>query len=348
MTFIRHFFIFFAFMFLSLSVSAANSMLRIACDGDSVGAGISINGQFKGECPLDIATPAGKLNLRASISVDSERERVFEQEIHLGGDVVKRVEIQLSLPRYKPEVRQKKEDRLSKVVVEFRNRGVEPGNGKRFRDCPDCPELVLLPFFDFGKFNGQTNQEYPLVDHLMAVGAYPITFDEWDLCERDDVCPHAEETPSVDPKSIGRGRKPVVNVSWTDIQFYLNWLSKKSGKTYKLLSEGEWLFSCKAGTISSPYCGGDNLNSVAWYDGNSGQATHPVGSKNPNSWGLYDMSGNVWEWTSDCYSQDCIFRVLRGGSWLNNEQELHLTNRYWASVESRYTDSGFRAMRIVP
>lgn len=121
---------------------------------------------------------------------------------------------------------------------------------------------------------------------------------------------------------------PVEQVSWEDVQAFVEQINGKTGKHYRLPSEDEWVIACKAGS-SSKYCGSDDINAVAWYQSNSNNTTHAVGQKQANAWGLYDMSGNVWEWTSTgnanfddfqmaCFEGHCFGkRVVRGGSWLD-------------------------------
>ena len=119
---------------------------------------------------------------------------------------------------------------------------------------------------------------------------------------------------------------PVEQVSWDNCQEFIQRLNQKEGTSkYRLPTEAEWEYACRAGT-TGPYAG--DLDSMGWYDGNSGRRTHLVGQKKPNAWGLYDMHGNVWEWCSDWYGEDTSgsitdpegpssgpSRVLRGGSW---------------------------------
>jgi len=123
---------------------------------------------------------------------------------------------------------------------------------------------------------------------------------------------------------------PVEQVSWNDIQQFIQRLNNQSGKQYRLPTEAEWEYAARSGGKSEKYAGGNDVDAVAWYDGNSGRETHPVGQKQPNGLGLYDMSGNVWEWCSDWYGEKYYgqsfrdnpdgpssgsYRVLRGGSW---------------------------------
>jgi formylglycine-generating enzyme required for sulfatase activity len=134
---------------------------------------------------------------------------------------------------------------------------------------------------------------------------------------------------------------PVEKVSWNDVQDYIERLNRQTGKRFRLPTEDEWYTACQAGG-SHDYCGSDSIDAVAWYDSNSGDRTHLVGRKQPNGWGLYDMSGNVEEWTSSCYDGDCGRRVVRGGSWCSKPSIVRASFRYWHDPASRYGILGFR------
>lgn len=138
---------------------------------------------------------------------------------------------------------------------------------------------------------------------------------------------------------------PVEQVSWADIQVFLQKLNAKTGKQYRLPSEDEWEYACRGGS-SSEYCGGDNLYELGWY--NSRGKTHPVGFKKPNGYGLYDMSGNVWEWTSDCWEGYCAQRVVRGGSCVNGPRLARASFRYRIDTAYRFNNLGFRLARTLP
>ncbi len=155
---------------------------------------------------------------------------------------------------------------------------------------------------------------------------------------------------------------PVENVSWNDIQGYIQKLNQKSGKDYRLPSEAEWEYACRAGG-QHQYCGSDNANSVAWYGENSGDKTHAAAGKQANAWGLYDMSGNVWEWVQDVYHENYNgaptdgsawmvggqqnFRVLRGGSWGGNPAYLRSASRNRYTPDNRNDSGGLRLARTL-
>ena len=155
---------------------------------------------------------------------------------------------------------------------------------------------------------------------------------------------------------------PVETVSWDDIQTFIQKLNAQTGKQYRLPSEAEWEYACRAGQ-SSNYCGGDNVDSVAWYGyEKSGKTTHPVGKRDANAWGLYDMSGNVWEWVQDSYANynnapsdgkawegtRAGARVLRGGSWFSIPLSVRAADRNSGTPTVRDNVIGFRLARTLP
>ena len=152
---------------------------------------------------------------------------------------------------------------------------------------------------------------------------------------------------------------PVENVSWEDAKQFVSRLTTKTGKTYRLPSEAEWEYACRAG-VREEYCGGNRVDDVGWHDGNSGQRTNSVAGKQANAWGLHDMSGNVWEWTEDCWNGNynaapadgsawtegaCSLRVVRGGSWDFGPQLLRAAFRIRNATAYRFNSLGFRVAR---
>lgn len=135
--------------------------------------------------------------------------------------------------------------------------------------------------------------------------------------------------------------EPVVCVSWQDANAYAEWLSKQTGQRFRLPSEQEWYSACQA-EDRLEYCGSDDIDSVAWYIGNSGGHTHKAGQKQPNALGLYDMSGNVYEWTSSCWENDCSQRVDRGGSWVSEPEKVLTFSRFGGAPANRLNFLGFR------
>ncbi|MEQ8221328.1 MAG: bifunctional serine/threonine-protein kinase/formylglycine-generating enzyme family protein, partial [Candidatus Eremiobacterota bacterium] len=157
-------------------------------------------------------------------------------------------------------------------------------------------------------------------------------------------------------------RFPAVNVSWNDAVEYCRWLSRMSGKNYRLPTEAEWEYACRAGTGTDYYWGNEINGDYCWYDGNSGHKIHQTGEKKPNQWGLYDMSGNVWEWCSDWYDNNyyCVSpltdpqgphrgtrKVKRGGGWDYDAHRCRSAGRSGSNPDYRNNCLGFRLVRTL-
>jgi formylglycine-generating enzyme required for sulfatase activity len=157
---------------------------------------------------------------------------------------------------------------------------------------------------------------------------------------------------------------PVENVSWEDANLFIEALNHKTGKQYRLPSDAEWEYACRAGGVHSMYCGnGTNPDRLSWYRENSDDQPHAVAMRQPNAWQMYDMSGNVWEWVQDCWHDSytgapedgsawdepgCNTRVIRGGSAYNKEIGLRAANRMDAPAVTQYSKLGFRIARTLP
>ena len=240
--------------------------------------------------------------------------------------------------------------------------------GTRFRDCAEGPEMVVIPAGSFlmgspesekKRYGWEGPQHRVTIREPFAVGAYPVTFEEWDACAADGGCGGYRP----DDKGWGRGRQPVINVSWEDAQAYVKWLSRKTGEEYRLLSEAEWEYAARAGTTTRYSFGNSISKSQANYCWFGVGRTTLVGSYPPNAYGLYDMHGNVWEWVQDCWNGsyagalnngdawevgDCSCRVLRGGSWFNNSRILRSARRGRSPTGFRYISrGGFRVARTL-
>ncbi len=238
------------------------------------------------------------------------------------------------------------------------------------RDCPECPEMVVVPAGSFMMGSppyeqGRNDDEGP-VHHVtfrapFAAGRYEVTFAEWDACSAAGGCGHRPED-----YGWGRGDRPVVDVSWEDAKGYVQWLSRRTGKEYRLLSEAEWEYAARAGAETA-YSWGDAIGvNLANCDGCGSQwdfsKTAPVGSFGANAWGLHEMHGNIYEWTEDCWngsyrgapsdgsawlSGDCAKRVLRGGSWFLSPAFLRAAFRIRITTGNRNGGIGFRVARTL-
>ena len=249
--------------------------------------------------------------------------------------------------------------------------------GHKFKDCPVCPSMVVLPAGQFtmgspvneqGGQNVERPQRSVTIPYPVAVSRFEVTFAEWDACLADFNC--NSYRPS--DEGWGRGRRPVINVSWHDAKAYAEWLERKTGKAYRLLSEAEWEYAARAGT-ATPFSTGqtittDQANFNGWVsydsspdpDGQYRGKTIAVGSFAANAFSVYDMHGNVWEWVEDCWNDgyseaptdgsagsagDCGQRVLRGGSWDLDPSFLRSASRYWIASVFQVDYIGFRVAR---
>ena len=179
-------------------------------------------------------------------------------------------------------------------------------------------EITLFEFSPIhaGRFRMESNEVK--IDQDFYLGKYPVTQQQW------------EAVMGNNPSHFKGGSLPVETVSWDDAQIFIQKLNQLSSKKlYRLPTEEEWEYACRAGSTSEYYFGDDasQLGEYAWYNGNSGNTTHPVGTKKPNGWGLYDMAGNVWEWTDSWYDSSRSNSVLRGGSWNTSAENCRSANR---------------------
>lgn len=194
--------------------------------------------------------------------------------------------------------------------------------------------------------------------HIVSVDNFSIMKYEVTFYEYDAYCDATGKQKPYD-QGFGRGNRPVINVSWNDANDYAKWLSRETGKKWRLPTEAEWEFAAKGGQ-NHTYSGSESIDEVGWYMDNSGSQTHSVGQKQPNGYGLYDMSGNVWEWCSDWYGSDYYrsspsnnpqgpssgsFRVLRGGGWYNSSDNCRVSTRSYYNPDFRY-NYGFRLVLI--
>lgn len=291
-------------------------------------------------------------------------------------------------------------------VVQAKQASHRPGES--FHDCDNaCPEMVVVPAGNYlmgsppddphqAKDGVEQPQHRVTIGRAFAVGKFEVTRDEYARFVQEtqlqdpDGC-HIDEPPSW-PKKLGlnwhatsfpqTGRDPVVCVSWEEATAYTQWLGKKTGHSYRLLSEAEWEYVARAGTTTEAFWGDDEKRDCEYGNGvdltlltrfpetkwehvvpcHDGYAnTSPVGSYKPNAFGLYDTAGNVFEWTADCLVKnyvgaptdgssrtdgDCSKRVNRGGSWTSNPTGLRSADRGWDDAsKTRSFDLGFRVAR---
>jgi formylglycine-generating enzyme required for sulfatase activity len=243
--------------------------------------------------------------------------------------------------------------------------------GSNFKECvTGCPTMVVVRA---GKFimgspeneKDRSSDEGPphevTIGKAFAVGRTEVTFAEWDACVAAGACANASDS------GWGGGDQPAINVSWKDAKDYVAWLSRTTGKEYRLLSEAEWEYAVRAGTATA-YSWGDeigenNANCDGCESRRYKRQTAPVGSFKPNAFGLYDMHGNVYEWVEDAWHDnysgapvdgsawlegaDARQRVVRGGSWYDPPQSLRAAIRFRSTTDYRGNIAGFRLARTL-
>lgn len=243
--------------------------------------------------------------------------------------------------------------------------GYPVGVGQSFRDCGECPEMVVIPAGSFvmgspASEEGRDPDEGPertvRLSRPLAVGTFEVTFAEWDACVAAGGCSHWPGD-----QGWGRGTRPVINVSWNEAQDYVAWLSRRTGRTYRLLTEAEWEYAARGGTTTPWHTGLSISPSQANFWDSRLRRTQPVGSYPANRFGLHDMAGNVWEWVEDCPQRSyagapadasravttgaCSSRGLRGGSWVDAPHFLRSANRGGGTPGGRFNLIGFRVAR---
>lgn len=171
------------------------------------------------------------------------------------------------------------------------------------------------------------------------IGKYPVTQAQW-----KEVM---ENNPSYFSGFSGCDQCPVETVSWNDAVAFIAKLNDGGKNDYRLPTKAEWEYAAQGGKKSQgfKYAGSNNLDEVGWYNENAGSKTHPVGTKAPNELGIYDMSGNVWEWCEDEIGTD---RVFRGGSWSNSAVRCRAAFRNGWLPQGRFSDLGFRLALSIP
>lgn len=227
---------------------------------------------------------------------------------------------------------------------------------KSFRDCKNCPEMVVIPAGSItlrkktmaGIISGESlveDEDKRISINSFSLGRTEVTQGQWRAVMGDS------------PSTFNRcgDTCPVEGVSWGAVQEYIEKLSTMTGKQYRLPSEAEWMYACNAG-VEEQYCGNESDDAVAWFRDNSNNSTHPVATKQANHWGLYDMSGNVFEWLDDDWHKNVIdmpskgeswkgderFHVVRGGAFNDSSRHVTSTNRNYYKSSTRENNVGFR------
>lgn len=293
-----------------------------------------------------------------------------------------------------PPVEAQRCDGVGVKVGANEQRCVKPGHGESFKDCPDCPEMVVVPAGSF-MMGASTSEEVATeredqmpvnITWPFAVGRFAVTKGEFAAFvaatghKTDGRCydlSTSEMKGRADrswrsPGFFQSDRHPVVCVDWNDAKVYAAWISSSTGMRYRLLSEAEREYVARGGS-TTPFWWGTTISTdhanyngtITYGGGGTGErrkATVPVDSFAANAWGLYNVHGNVWDWTEDCWNPanagnpgdgtprvtgDCSLRVMRGASWNNYPHTLRAARREREPLGSRANRTGFRVARTL-
>ena len=242
-------------------------------------------------------------------------------------------------------------DPLKAATAKFRD---------RLKNGQDGPSMVMIPggVFKMGDSESLGHLD-KLPVHDVTVAPFAMSLCEVTFAEYEVFAKATGRTPP-DDGGWGRGQRPVINVSWQDATEYAAWVSEQTGKPYRLPTEAEWEYAARSGNQQDTWAGTSDYRQLDNYAVFRVVQTAEVGSKQPNGFGLYDLSGNVWEWVEDCWHEDyqgapadgsawgeagggdCGQRVVRGGSWDNDPDGLRSSTRIWNSTDFRLNYLGFR------
>ncbi len=231
------------------------------------------------------------------------------------------------------------------------------------RDCATCPIMITVPAGSFSMGNSTDDPSEKPVHHVsigapFAIGKYEVTVEQWNACVAANGC------QKLTPESNTNKAAPARDLSWDDAQQYVKWLSKSTGKPYRLPTEAEWEYADRGGTTTAYWWGDQmrkgNANCKDCGDPWHKEGPEAAGSFAPNPLGLYDMNGSVWEWTADCWhnsyqgapadghawdSPGCDMRVIRGGSWREGGGYMLSATRFKYSSGVRQSQDGFRVVK---
>jgi formylglycine-generating enzyme required for sulfatase activity len=361
-----------------------------ARDGTTAADGAGRNSPFTAALLRHIETPGLEIDfLFRYVRDDVLTATARAQEPHvygsLSGDAVylrtgsagAAIQPPLMAPLVQPAIGAFSRARMPAPLTPENERELRPHDG--FKECNVCPEMIVVPAGSFMMGSPVTEKDRDVDEgpqhqvvfaRQFAVGKFSVTFDEWGACVAEGGCGGHRPWD----KGWGRGKRPIIYVNWDDAKAYVHWLSRKTGKDYRLLSEAEREYVTRAGTVTPFWLGSSISTSQANYgdftqglgpQGSYRRQTVPVDSFDPNPWGVYQVHGNVFEWTEDCGNAtyrgaptdgsawttgECNLRVLRGGSWFGGAERLRSAFRLRATIRRQHDrgfDTGFRVARVL-
>jgi formylglycine-generating enzyme required for sulfatase activity len=284
-----------------------------------------------------------KGNFQKAVEYQSKAVQIIEPRIKWHNDYIK------TLDDYNNRLWEYK-DKLVQIQSGAGSRQSEPKPGEVWKEPVTGMEFVWVPTGEFMRgFSGGDEDEQPVRKIRIKgfwMGRYEVTQREWKTIMNNN------------PAEFKKGDDyPVEHISCDDVQSFIKLLSEKNGNRFRLPTEAEWEYACKAGTQDQRY---GELGDIAWFKENSNDTTHPVGQKNPNTWGLYDMLGNVYEWCQDWYEKTYYegspslnppgpssgsFRFIRGGNCYNEAEGVRAANRSGLEPSDKNSVLGFRLAR---
>ncbi len=304
---------------------------RLVVNSRPVGAKWYLDGEYRGVTPGDVdGLVTGEH--RVKLVLDSYKEKTVTVNLKAGGRETLLGQLEANLPEA---------SRASR----------EPNTGMEF---------VLAPKGCF-QMGSDTSDSERNVDEGPR---HEVCLDEFWIGRTEVTQGQWQQIMNQNPSTLKIGKDyPVVNVSWKDIQLFIQKLNEvnKGKYVFRLPTEAEWEYACRSGGKQERFAGGNTVDGLAWHEGNSKRYFHPVGKKTPNGIGAFDMSGNVYEWVQDVYGTDAYgkhqknnplmqaegkYRVCRGGSWLMRSSECRATNRSYYFPDSRNYNLGFRLVRM--
>jgi formylglycine-generating enzyme required for sulfatase activity len=324
---------------------------------------------------LFVSRSAFATESRKGVSIEEMEKELYEEEDILEklndpniSDEEKERLFLLDKRRKKRQAKIAKIRQKNKAKIELKRKQLMQLRTQYITDGIPEPEMVTIPGgqFDMGCLAGNECNSVELPAHGVQISSFEmsateITFEQWDACVTLGGCDHYPND-----KGRGRGKRPVVNITWKDAQQYISWLNKQSGKKYRLPSEAEWEYAARAGSNTlyswGNLPGTNNANCKGCGSKWDYKKTAPVGSFKKNGFGLYDMHGNVFEWVQDCWhrsyegapidgsdwqeDESCNFRVRKGGSWNYATSAMRAANREAVATDGyRDKNLGFRVVR---
>ncbi|CAH1385521.1 formylglycine-generating enzyme family protein [Candidatus Nitrotoga sp. M5] len=360
------------------TTTASSQQIALLLESD-MDCYLEINGEDQGQLdkntPRRFVLPAGS-NLINAVTQDGLVEKEWVQA-SANEEVTQHIYLAKEHTQAQTKLREQKEElngplgiecwSVEQIQLEQMAAAKEAGLATVFRDGPDTPEMVVIPAGSY-RMGEASNKHKVAIARPFAVGKYPVTVADW---KRFVVSGETAYSPA--DNGWAGDNLPVTNVNFLHAQAYVRWLSKQTGKSYRLLSEAEWEYACRAGSLTEYYWGDElGKNNCNCQDSKSEwscKRASPVGSFAPNGFGLYDMLGNVWEWVEDTWhdtyrgapadgsawsSGGAIstlsnqeWRVLRGGSWIIDPRDARSAVRFMSDQSSRDSYTGFRIARTL-